>query len=123
VRKLSPQNLDAQLSAELGARKRPNEDEIDDDEQVVSSAEGKSGDATTDDGDQGSDGDYETDEDDDDDDDVEDEKLAILFPPTFTKHRDYKVGGYHRVQLGDTYNSRYRVVKKLGWGHFSTVWS
>jgi serine/threonine protein kinase len=36
--------------------------------------------------------------------------------------RDYKIGGYHRVSLGDVFHSRYRVVKKLGWGHFSTVW-
>eukprot|EP00056_Hartaetosiga_gracilis_P001626 m.46177 g.46177 ORF g.46177 m.46177 type:complete len:696 (-) comp10714_c1_seq1:104-2191(-) len=35
---------------------------------------------------------------------------------------DYKSGGYHPVFLGDMYKSKYRVVKKLGWGHFSTVW-
>ncbi|CAI5494943.1 unnamed protein product [Closterium sp. Naga37s-1] len=36
---------------------------------------------------------------------------------------DYKRGGYHPVKIGDTFrNGRYRVVKKLGWGHFSTVW-
>ena len=23
---------------------------------------------------------------------------------------------------GELYNNRYRVVKKLGWGYFSTVW-
>lgn len=35
----------------------------------------------------------------------------------------YKPGGYHAVRLGDTFkNGRYVVVKKLGWGHFSTVW-
>lgn len=32
------------------------------------------------------------------------------------------VGGYHRVEPGNLYNDRYRVVRKLGWGHFSTVW-
>ena len=31
-------------------------------------------------------------------------------------------GGYHPVRLGDLYNSRYSVIRKLGWGHFSTVW-
>jgi serine/threonine-protein kinase SRPK3 len=32
-------------------------------------------------------------------------------------------GGYHPVQIGDTFNDgRYRVLQKLGWGHFSTVW-
>lgn len=35
---------------------------------------------------------------------------------------DYKKGGYHPVKLGDLYNNRYLVIKKLGWGHFSTVW-
>ncbi|KAE9143269.1 hypothetical protein PF006_g11687 [Phytophthora fragariae] len=34
----------------------------------------------------------------------------------------YKPGGYHRVQVGEVYNSRFGVVEKLGWGHFSTVW-
>ncbi|XP_020560085.1 SRSF protein kinase 3 isoform X5 [Oryzias latipes] len=31
-------------------------------------------------------------------------------------------GGYHPVRIGDTFNRRYRVVSKLGWGFFSTVW-
>ena len=36
---------------------------------------------------------------------------------------DYRRGGYHPVKLGDTFKGgRYLVVKKLGWGHFSTVW-
>lgn len=35
---------------------------------------------------------------------------------------DYKVGGYHPVMIGDVLNNRYKVEKKLGWGHFSTVW-
>ncbi|KAF3696547.1 SRSF protein kinase 3 [Channa argus] len=30
--------------------------------------------------------------------------------------------GYHPVQIGDTFNRRYQVVSKLGWGYFSTVW-
>jgi len=35
----------------------------------------------------------------------------------------YCRGGYHRVNVGDYFNSgRYRVEAKLGWGHFSTVW-
>ncbi|KAG1710952.1 hypothetical protein DVH05_013672 [Phytophthora capsici] len=34
----------------------------------------------------------------------------------------YKPGGYHRVQVGEVYNSRFEVLQKLGWGHFSTVW-
>ncbi|CAE6524897.1 unnamed protein product [Rhizoctonia solani] len=36
---------------------------------------------------------------------------------------DYVKGGYHPVQIGDTFSDgRYIVVRKLGWGHFSTVW-
>lgn len=35
---------------------------------------------------------------------------------------EYRKGGYHPVNEGELYNNRYRVVKKLGWGYFSTVW-
>ena len=36
---------------------------------------------------------------------------------------DYVKGGYHPVHIGDTFSDgRYIVVRKLGWGHFSTVW-
>ncbi|CAI2361764.1 unnamed protein product [Moneuplotes crassus] len=35
---------------------------------------------------------------------------------------DYKEGGYHPVHIGETFNKRYRVLKKLGFGAFSTVW-
>ncbi|OJD09872.1 CMGC/SRPK protein kinase [Emergomyces pasteurianus Ep9510] len=36
---------------------------------------------------------------------------------------DYCKGGYHPVCPGEFYNNgRYIVVRKLGWGHFSTVW-
>ncbi|KAJ0069305.1 hypothetical protein NL108_003235, partial [Boleophthalmus pectinirostris] len=30
--------------------------------------------------------------------------------------------GYHLVKIGDLFNGRYHVIRKLGWGHFSTVW-
>uniref|UniRef100_A0A8D2MTH1 non-specific serine/threonine protein kinase n=1 Tax=Zonotrichia albicollis TaxID=44394 RepID=A0A8D2MTH1_ZONAL len=35
---------------------------------------------------------------------------------------DYCKGGYHLVKIGDLFNGRYHVIRKLGWGHFSTVW-
>mmetsp|Transcript_603 Transcript_603/g.1743 ORF Transcript_603/g.1743 Transcript_603/m.1743 type:complete len:544 (+) Transcript_603:113-1744(+) len=35
---------------------------------------------------------------------------------------DYCKGGYHRVRIGDIFKRRYKVLEKLGWGHFSTVW-
>ena len=35
----------------------------------------------------------------------------------------YRPGGYHPVTLGDTLkNNRYKIVHKLGYGGFSTVW-
>lgn len=37
--------------------------------------------------------------------------------------KDYCRGGYHPIHVGDVFhNGRYRVTRKLGWGHFSTVW-
>jgi len=36
--------------------------------------------------------------------------------------KDYVKGGYHPVKIGDLFHNRYHVVRKLGWGHFSTVW-
>ncbi|KAJ6598205.1 kinase-like domain-containing protein [Mycena vulgaris] len=37
--------------------------------------------------------------------------------------QEYKLGGYHPVSIGDSFSdNRYVVVRKLGWGHFSTVW-
>ena len=36
--------------------------------------------------------------------------------------QDYIKGGYHPVKISDVFNNRYCVVRKLGWGHFSTVW-
>jgi len=35
---------------------------------------------------------------------------------------DYTKGGYHPVNIGDQFENRYQVIRKLGWGHFSTVW-
>ena len=35
----------------------------------------------------------------------------------------YRPGKFHPVHLGDTFhNSRYEVIRKLGFGSFSTVW-
>merc|ERR1711915_1104229 len=36
--------------------------------------------------------------------------------------KDYIKGGYHPVRIGDLFYNRYHVIRKLGWGHFSTVW-
>ncbi|KAJ5405310.1 hypothetical protein N7465_006594 [Penicillium sp. CMV-2018d] len=34
----------------------------------------------------------------------------------------YRPGGYHPIQIGDHFHSRYRVVHKLGHGSYSTTW-
>ena len=36
--------------------------------------------------------------------------------------KDYCKGGYHHVEIGEVYNERYKILRKVGWGHFSTVW-
>ncbi|KAG1439496.1 hypothetical protein G6F56_012275 [Rhizopus delemar] len=39
------------------------------------------------------------------------------------ERKDYCKGGYHPVHVGEKYkNGQYVVLRKLGWGHFSTVW-
>lgn len=35
---------------------------------------------------------------------------------------EYREGGYHPVAIDDLFCERFRVIRKLGWGHFSTVW-
>uniref|UniRef100_A0A1A9X1N0 non-specific serine/threonine protein kinase n=1 Tax=Glossina brevipalpis TaxID=37001 RepID=A0A1A9X1N0_9MUSC len=35
---------------------------------------------------------------------------------------EYCRGGYHPVLIGDIIQDRFRVVRKVGWGNFSTVW-
>ncbi|KAJ7057975.1 kinase-like protein [Mycena amicta] len=34
----------------------------------------------------------------------------------------YRPGGYHPLKLGEVVDSRYEVMRKLGWGEYSTVW-
>ncbi|KAI5960068.1 DSK1 [Candida pseudojiufengensis] len=58
-----------------------------------------------------------------------DSESDLEFDPKHEEsHYDYKIGGYHPVCKGDIYYSRnfpnreYLIIRKLGWGHFSTVW-
>ncbi|CAM9013520.1 unnamed protein product [Wickerhamomyces anomalus] len=59
---------------------------------------------------------------DDEDDDTEEEED----PKTLENEEnqeDYVKGGYHPAYIGEEYKEgRYVLVRKLGWGHFSTVW-
>ncbi|TVY51582.1 Serine/threonine-protein kinase SRPK [Lachnellula cervina] len=34
----------------------------------------------------------------------------------------YHKGGFHPVRLGEFYSSKYKVLRKLGYGRYSTVW-
>ena len=34
----------------------------------------------------------------------------------------YVEGGYHHVSVGDIFNDTYVIVRKLGFGVYSTVW-
>lgn len=53
---------------------------------------------------------------------------ASLFPLIITRKpvpepsERYEPGGYHPVKVGDVCNQRYRAVRQLGWGLYSTVW-
>ncbi|CAG8017508.1 unnamed protein product [Penicillium olsonii] len=34
----------------------------------------------------------------------------------------YQPGGFHPVYIGDVFNNRYKILNKLGYGRYSTVW-
>ncbi|KAG0681259.1 serine/threonine protein kinase, CMGC group [Pichia californica] len=59
----------------------------------------------------------------DDDEDEDDEHEQAILKEAEEDSAEYKEGGYHPAYIGETYkNGRYILVRKLGWGHFSTVW-
>jgi serine/threonine-protein kinase SRPK3 len=34
----------------------------------------------------------------------------------------YRLDGFHPVYIGDMYNDRYKILNKIGYGMYSTVW-
>jgi len=56
------------------------------------------------------------------DDEVDPEEILGSDDDEQESPKDYCKGGYHPVKVGDLYHNRYHVIRKLGWGHFSTVW-
>merc|ERR1712179_694591 len=58
----------------------------------------------------------------DDEDEEEEEEILGSDDDEQEAPSDYVKGGYHPVKIGDLFHNRYHVVRKLGWGHFSTVW-
>ena len=64
--------------------------------------------------------DYEFTSSDDEDEEEELDKKLLRYEED---PRDYKYGGYHPIKKNEYYcDNRYRIIQKLGWGHFSTVW-
>ena len=58
----------------------------------------------------------------DESEEFQDESSSVILDDEEEPAEDYKVGGYHPVEIGDVFLDRYKVVQKVGWGHFSTVW-
>lgn len=55
--------------------------------------------------------------------DSPDDEVGSVLTEDEEDEEDYCRGGYHPVNVGDIFsNGRYVIVRKLGWGHFSTVW-
>lgn len=48
--------------------------------------------------------------------------LVISRNPAKEPSQEYEPGGYHPVQVGDSFHQRYQVISQLGWGQHSTVW-
>lgn len=56
-------------------------------------------------------------------DDSSDDDEPPVNPAEEEDLKDYAPGGYHPCFIGETYkDGKYTLVRKLGWGHFSTVW-
>lgn len=61
--------------------------------------------------------------DDQSDSNSDEDSLLEVNPDNEEDLKDYVPGGYHTCYIGETYkNEKYTLVRKLGWGHFSTVW-
>jgi serine/threonine-protein kinase SRPK3 len=44
-------------------------------------------------------------------------------PGDIEEGRDaYRPGGFHPVYIGDVYADRYKIMNKIGYGAYSTVW-
>lgn len=47
----------------------------------------------------------------------------LLMPSKIEEGQEsYRPGGFHPVRIGEVYNGVYKVILKLGYGTYSTVW-
>ncbi|KAK4860831.1 hypothetical protein LT330_004562 [Penicillium expansum] len=55
---------------------------------------------------------------------TDDDDARFLYEPLegVERFENYRPGGYHPIQIGDLFHSRYRVIHKLGHGSYSTAW-
>ncbi|KAJ5506482.1 hypothetical protein N7453_005439 [Penicillium expansum] len=55
---------------------------------------------------------------------TDDDDARFLYEPLegVERFENYRPGGYHPIQIGDHFHSRYRVADKLGHGSYSTTW-
>jgi hypothetical protein len=53
---------------------------------------------------------------------VTEPKVQVHWPEEPLDHPVEERGGFYNVSLGTTLNSRYKIVRKLGWGQHSSVW-
>ena len=47
---------------------------------------------------------------------------TLIRPSSSMPPHRYVPGGYHPVNIGDMFHNRYEVLRKLGFGQYSTVW-
>lgn len=54
----------------------------------------------------------------------EDSEVTDLLLSYEEEPKHYKIGGYHPAYVGEVMGreNNYKLLRKLGWGHFSTVW-
>lgn len=51
------------------------------------------------------------------------ETISKVSEPDIEEGRSkYKPGGFHPVYIGEVYDNRYRILNKIGYGVYSTVW-
>jgi hypothetical protein len=57
---------------------------------------------------------------------LSDPSPSLIFPPEIVQQSDntdnYAIGGYHPGYIGEIFNDRYVLLRKLAQGQYSSVW-